>query len=545
MNNEKVAHIVTRVKATFSDFTRGQKAVTIVAVLVAVVGGVFFFMWSGKPTMTPLFTTAVSTEDASAISTQLTEAGVEYELGSGGTTFEVPQDQVDQIRLDLAGQGLPSKTDDTQGYGLVENAPMTASDEQQAVLIQRATEGELASAIKQIDTVAEATVHLALPKDDVFVRDQANPTASVLVTPKPNETLAATQVESIVHLVSASVPKLAPGNVTVADSSGRLLSAQGTLGAGMGEARLAQQQAVSGAIQTKIQAMLDKAVGAGNSTVTVDAQMNYDDSTVVSNEYIQPQAGAPPLVSDNSNETLAGTGQTPVGGVLGPDNIPVPQADAGNTQQNWEKTTTNEQQPYGTRQTTTEAATGALSNVSVAVLMDQRTTGAVNQQQIEDLVATAAGIDPARGDQVTVSKIPFDQSAAQASAEAAEAAAEQQRVDDMWTLAKNIGLALLLLLALIIGFASTRTRKREIEIEDTTFDEPGLPQLPSSGRAAELDSAPAAYELDGYDLPVVEATPVDPQSLARATAREEITGLVDDDPDEVARLLRGWMAERK
>ncbi|SNV25791.1 Flagellar M-ring protein [Dermatophilus congolensis] len=545
MKNEKIQHVVTRIKGTFNDFTRGQKAVTIIAALVAIAGAVVFFMWVSKPTMVPLYTTPVSDTDAAAIQSKLTSSGVKYTLS--GNTFQVPQDQRDKVRLDLAAENLPSKTDASQGYGLVEKAPVTASDEQQRILIQRATEGELASAIQKIDTVQEATVHLALPKEDVFVRQKTNPTASVLVKPKANQTVSASQVESIVHLVSASVPKLTPGNVTVTDSQGRLLSAQGTLSASAGEARLAQQQATSMALQTKIQAMLDKAVGMGNSTTTVNTDMNYDNSKVETNEYLQPKPGAPALQNDNTRETLTGSGQTPIGGVLGPDNIPVPNGNAGNSRQNWEKTTTKEVQPYGTRRTLTDQATGGVSRLNVAVMLDQRTTGAINQQQIQQLVATAAGINPQRGDVITVSKVPFDQTAAQAQAQADAAAAEQKRMDDLWALAKNIGLLLLLLLALLIGFLSTRTRKREVEIEESeSIDTPTLPELPGGrGALGELEGSPAAYDLDGDELPVVEATPVDPQSIARAAAREEISGLVEDSPEEVARLLRGWMAERK
>lgn len=547
MKNEKVQHVVTRVKGTFNDFTRGQKAVTIVAVLVALAGAVVFFMWSSRPTMVALYTTPVSTADGSVIQTKLQESGITHEIVNGGTGFRVPDSQVDQLRLDLAGEGIPSKTDAEQGWGIVENAPMTASDEQQRVLIQRATEGELANSIQKIDTVQAVDVNLALPNDDVFVREQAAPSAAVMLTPKSGQTVSATQVEAIVHLVSSSIPKMTPGAVTVTDSSGRLLSAQGMLGAGMGEARLAQQTAMSNAIQTKVQAMLDKAVGVNNSAVTVDAKVNYDNATIERNEYLPPPNGTPPLQEDTSTETLTGSGQTPVGGVLGPDNIPVPQANNANTNQDWNKETAKNVNAVGTQRTLTTPATGQISNLNVAVMLDQRTTGAYNQAQIEQLVATAAGIDAQRGDQVTVTKVPFDQTSAQARAAQDAAAAEQQRIDDLWTLAKNIGLALLLLLALLIGFRSTRTRRREVEIEEQTVEGLDLPELPGgSGAQAAIEGSPAAYELDYEDsLPVVEATPVDPQSVARASARQEIGQLVDDNPDEVARLLRGWMAERK
>lgn len=543
MRNQRVQQVITRVRRTFDGFTNGQRAVTIIAVVVAIVGGVFFYQWAAKPSMSPLFTTALSASDASAVVTKLQESGVAYELDSAGTTIKVPDDKVAQTRIDLAGAGLPAETKDSGGYASITNAPLTTSDAQQRILIKQATEGELKKSIEKIDTVQEATVQLALPENDVFTSEQAAPKASVMIRPKPNQTLTASQVEAIVHLVSSSIPKLDANNVTVTDSDGKLLSGSGSSGSGVSEARVAQQAAISSGISRTIQAMLDKTVGSGNSSVAVNADLNYDNTRIIKNEYLQPPANAKPLQSDTSTETMTGSGNTPVGGVLGPDNVPVPSASAAGGKSDYKKGTTKEINAIGTQQTTTDAATGGIRRVNVAVALDSRTTGAVNQAAIQQLVCGAAGIDAQRGDTCTVTKMPFDTQAAQAKAAEQAAIDAQKRQDDLIGLAKNIGLGLLLLLALLIGFRQSRKKTVVDAGELESVETPMLPELPGGAHAAIEAGRPAEFELDD-DLRVLEATPVDPQGQARVEAREEISTLVEENPDEVARLLRGWMAER-
>ncbi len=541
MKNARVQQIVTRVRSTFDGFTRGQRAITVIAVVLAIVGGVLFYRWASAPTMAPLYSN-LPAADTAAVQAKLNEMQVPNQLS--GTTIEVPREQVDQARVDLAAVNLPASTNNQDGYPLVENAPMTTSDAQQRVLIKRATEGELKKAIEKIDTVQSANVQLGLPEPDVFVRDQATTKASVLIQPKPNMSLSGGQVDAIGHLVASAVPKLDVANVTITDTDGSLLSGQGVAGAGMSEQRVAQQASYQSGISSQVQSMLDKTVGPGNSSVAVRADLDFSNTKEWTNEYIQPQAGAPPLQTDTTRELYTGSGQTPVGGVLGPDNIPVPNTNAGASNSNYAKNSDKSINPYGTRQTYRDGTAGQVRKLNVSVLLDSRTTGSAPLGPIQTAVCGAAGVDTTRGDVCTVAKVPFDQTGAKAAAATAAAAEQQARQDELIQLAKNIGLGLLLLLALLIGFRTNRRRTRTIEVgELESVDGPVLPELP--GAAAALEAGPAEFELDSDDaLRVLEATPVDPQSQARLEAREEIATLVNDNPDEVARLLRGWITER-
>ena len=545
--NQRFSSAFTKVKTTWGSFTAGQRAVTVIALVVALVGGIAFYQWASRPTMTPVFT-GLTSQDAGAITAKLDELGTPYELADGGSTVQVPAEQVAKTRIDLAAAGLPANTENSQGYGLLDQQNFASSDFQQKMAAKRATEGELQKAIDSLDAVQKSTVQLALPDEEVFTAAQTPTTASVLVTPKPSQQLNTGQVEAIVHLVSSAVPKLTANHVTVTDSSGRLLSAMGAGGAAsaIGDQRLAQAQGLSASAQQKIQAMLDKAVGPGNSSVTVTADLNFDNTKVQENAYLPAQPGAVPVQEDLETEKLRGNGQTPTGGVLGPDNITVPQGNAGQSNQQYDTEKRKTINPVGTKVTVTEQAPGRLARMNVAVMLDANKSAAINQNEMNALVAAAAGIDPARGDVVKVSRIPFDTQASAAAEAEAKAAAEKERQDQLIELAKNIGLALLLLLALLIGFRKSRTKTKTVEIGDlATYD---APILPTGGGMAmpipELPPAPAEYALEDDEMPVIEATPVDPQSEARIQARAEITALVEENPDEVARLLRGWIAER-
>ncbi len=542
MRNQRVQQVITRVRSTFDGFTRGQRAVTVIALVVAIVGGVIFYRWVSTPVMAPLFTN-LSAADTAAVQAALNEKGTPNQLN--GNTIEVPRDKVAQARIDLAAVKLPAATNQQDGYTLVENAPMTTSDAQQRVLIKRATEGELKKAIEKIDTVQSATVQLGLPEPDVFTRDQAQTTASVLIAPKPNESLTGGQVDAIGHLVASAVPKLDVANVTITDSTGKLLSGQGASGtSGMSEQRVAQQASYQAGISQQVQSMLDKTVGPGNSSVAVRADLDFSNTKEWTNEYIQPQAGAPPLQTDTTRELYTGAGQTPVGGVLGPDNIPVPNTNAGASNSNYTKNSEKSINPYGTKQTYRDGTAGQVRKLNVSVLLDSRKTGTAPLGPIQAAVCGAAGVDTTRGDVCTVAKVPFDTAAAQAAATAQAAAAEQARQAELIQLAKNVGLGLLLLLALLIGFRQNRKRTRTIEVgELESVNGPMLPELP--GAAAAIEAGPAEFELDSDEaLRVLEATPVDPQSQARLEAREEIATLVQENPDEAARLLRSWITER-
>lgn len=539
-NAMKLQAATGRVKRVFDGFTAGQRTITAIAVVVAIIGAVVFVSWAGKPSMTPLFT-GLSTTDASAITAKLAESGTPYELADSGHTVMIPAADVNQTRIDLAGQGLPAGGEDGEGgYGLFgKEQGITTSEKMTDVNIKRATEGELQKAIESIDKVSSARVLLAVPEDTPFTDEQAKTTASVTVGVKPNATLEPNKVEAIVHLVSTAVPKLDPAQVTVVDTRGNLLNTPGVAGAGNAEARMAQAQAYSAGVTQKVQAIMDKIVGPGNATVNVQSELNFDNTKVDQQEYLQGKPTDKPLYAEETSETLDGAGNVPQGGVLGPDSTLVPSGNARATQK-YESTKSKTNNAIGTRRTVTNAATGAVKRMSVSVIVNSRSAGALNAGPLKNQIVAAAGAVLPR-DTVEVSKMPFDTTAGEAAARAAEAEAAAARQSELLSLAKNVLLGLLLLAALLIGFRRSRSQTGTVDLGQLSSveDGPELPALAGPG----MEPQPLEYELED-ELPAIEAPAVDPQSEARLQARLEIGALVDENPDEVARLLRGWISER-
>src|SRR4051794_34172135 len=275
---------VRRVTDGFKSFTPGQKAVTIFAVLALIIGGYFFATWAAKPSYAILFNN-LSTKDASAIVDALQKSGTSYQLANDGATVLVPQDQVNNLRLQLSGEGLPNDSD--TGYALLDQQGITTSDFMQHTNYQRALEGELSNTIKSIGGVEAATVHLVIPQKDVFSDDQSKTTASVLVQTSPTKPLSNQQVQAIVHLVASSVEGLDPTQVTVAGADGKILSTGGGAPVATGGDSGADSQTVAfqNRMNTSLQNMLDSVVGPGHSVVTTTAQLDFDQTETTTKTY--------------------------------------------------------------------------------------------------------------------------------------------------------------------------------------------------------------------------------------------------------------------
>src|SRR6185312_3266151 len=185
-------------------------------------------------------------------------------------------------------------------------------------------EGELSNTIKSIEGVEAATVHLVIPQKDVFADNQDVPTASVLVQSSPNKPLSNQQVQAIVHLVASSVEGLDPTQVTVAGADGKILSTGGGAAVATGGDSGADSETVAfqNRMNQSLQNMLDSVVGPGHAVVTTTAQLDFDQTETTTKTYSSDPSVAA-LSERISREAYNGDGQGS-GGVLGPDNIQVP-----------------------------------------------------------------------------------------------------------------------------------------------------------------------------------------------------------------------------
>lgn len=518
---EQITGMLGRLQESVRQFTLAQRTLAVIGVAVLVLGLVALSAWLTKPSMSPLFS-GLSATDASAIVDQLDSQGVAYELTDGGSTVLVPASQVYPMRLAAASAGLPAASDGS-GYSLLDDMGMTSSEFQQQVTYQRALEGELAKTIGAINGVDAATVRLALPEDSVFVSQKADPTASVFVKTGPGVTLGTDKVQSIVHLVSAGIEGMSPTDVAVIDADGHVLSAVGGMaGGGLTNARTGEYES---RVASNVQQMLDKVVGVGNAVVSVTADLDYD-QTARTSETFSAGEELPPLNSATTLEEYSG-GQEAVGGVLGPDGVQTPVDDTNGTGAYRKETeTVNNAINKVTEQTTTTP--GGVSRQSVSVVVSQEAAAGIDMGDLREAVIAAAGVDIERGDVVSVSRMSFDTSTAEAARAALEAAEKEAQAAANGALIRNgaiaVALALALVLALVTAVRKSRRARRE------AIDLGALEMI--EARQAEVIEAPEPAPA----LPQVAEEP-DPITAKR----EDVLALAAEQPAEVAEMLRGWL----
>ncbi|MGY1723151.1 flagellar basal-body MS-ring/collar protein FliF [Blastococcus sp. SYSU DS0533] len=524
-----LAGTLERARSSFDTISLGQKVVIGLLLAGLTLGGFFFYSWITTPTQAPLFSN-LAASDASAIVEELNAQGVAYDLADGGSTIMVAKDKVYDLRLAMSGQGLPAGND--TGYALLDEQGITTSEFQQQVTYQRALEGELAKTLESLAGVNSAVVHVALPEDEVFVSDKAEPTASVLLDLAPGTALAGEQIQAVTNLVSSSIQGMDPDQVTVADSTGQVLSAAGTgVTAAAGDARSQVEQEYENRLSASAQRILDSVVGPGRSVVSVRADVDLSERSTTSKTY-QFDEGIPPISEQTTTEEYVGTG-APVGGVLGPENMPDAAENAGG-ESTYNKESTTANNAVGETTEVVQGAPGELNRLTVSVVMDADVAGNLNQQQMTDLMVTAVGLDEARGDDITVAALPFDATAAEAAAAAMEAAREAEASAQMWSLIRTGGIAAgIALVVLIVWLRSRRGADEEEEYEPLELDEEML---------AELDRLRVASTRE--EVPLTDAA-LELEAAERAKVRGEISTMVSERPDEVAAMLRGWLSESK
>ncbi len=538
----------TRLMDTVRQFTVAQRTIALIGVAVLVLGGVALANWLGKPTYAPLFT-GLSSSDASGVVAQLTKDKVDYQLADGGATILVPTSSVNAERLAAASAGLPSSS--TSGYSLLDKMGVTASEFQQNVTYKRAIEGELAKTIESIDGVSSASVQLAIPQQTVFTDQQQSPTASVFVN--VNTPLTSDQVGAVVHLVSAAYPGLTDANVSVVDQKGDTLSAVGGAAAGS-----AAEQANDYETSTKdaVQAMLDKVLGPGNSTVTVAADVSQSSGTKTSEAYTTPTQ-APVLSESNNDQKYSGTGaDSAASGVLGTDTTSTSGGTGTTTGSGGSYTSSQGVKNNAVDKTTTKETItpGTLNRQTIAVAVNASVAGRISTTQLQQMVANAAGVNASRGDTVSVTSVAFSNAAQKAAATALAASQSQQSKDQMTglieTAIKVVGG--LVLFVLVVGLLR-RLFKRP---EQTTVDGGTLNIVPSAppviadpslvGGATpgtlRAGTAPTAVLGSPFGAGPAGALAAGDPEFARLQA--DVDALAGADPAQTAEYLRALMGER-
>ena len=386
------------------------------AVTLAMVGFFAFIMVRmTTPEMVPLFTD-LTLSDSGSILKELDRQGITYEMKNGGSVVMVPRSKVARLRMKLAEDGLPKGGG--VGYEIFDKSDtLGATSFVQNINHLRALEGELARTIHSIDQVEAARVHLVLPQRQLFSRDKAEPSASIVL--KVRGTLQAQQVRAIRHLVASAVNGLKPARISVVDESGKLLAD------GSGDTELTAQGAderkvaFESRMRQEVKNIVDSVVGAGHARVQVTADFDFKRITQTSSKY-DPDGRV--VRSSQTREEEDTSGRNKVGGAVSVSNELPGTGASGQTANNGDRSHKSEEVVnYEISHTskTEVLEPGRLNRISAAVLVDgiytknakgEMVYQARTKQEIDRiaaLVRSAIGFDGKRGDQVEVVNLRF------------------------------------------------------------------------------------------------------------------------------------------
>lgn len=525
-----------------------RSKLTMGAGLLALAGAVLAVtLWSSQGDYRPLFT-GLADKDGGAVIGQLAAMNVPYKHEAGGTIL-VPAGQVYELRMKLAAAGLPKGGNgSTAGFELLDKSSIGQTQFNERLNFQRALEGELTRTITAMSDVADARVHLAIPQQNGFFREQQKPSASVMLTLRGGRTLDRSQIAGIVHLVSSSVPELNPKAVSVLDQTGALLSQTNADTAnGLDNQQLQYKQQVEAGYNKRIFELLEPVVGRDNLRSTVAADLDFSQTEATAEEYRPnqgPNTQASVRSSQSNEQTNTGNGQAtgvpgaatnqppvpataPINGASAP--LQPAQGSGGNNSSRREQVTNYE---LDKTVRVTRGSVGNVKRLNAAVVVNQRqvtdakgktTTQPVPPEELArltDLVKEAMGFSADRGDSVKVISAPFISD----KTEPADLPLwKQPWLMDL--LRSAIVPTACVLIALIAVFGMIRpairaaTAKPEEEEKPETVDEV-------------VDDAELMPSADG--MPKLEA-PLHNEKLDRARQ------LARDNPVAVANIVRDWM----
>lgn len=521
-----------RYKNLWTRFSKRQRYIMLgsaLAILVAIIG---LSAWYGnKPDMVPLFTN-MEAKDAGEVAAKLKESKINYEVQETkqGTTILVPSKNVHDARLDLASQGLPRGN---KGFEIFDDSKLGVTEFQNKVNFLQALQGELTRTIEQIEAVEKARVHIVLPEDSLYKKNEKPATASIMLRLKPQAELSKKEIKGIVNLAANSIQGLKPENITIVDDTGKILNdpdenEENSVGAKT-MTQLDMTKKVQDNIQKSIQTLLDQSLGEGRAFARVNVELDFDDRTTDKQTFT-------PVVDDSGiirsqqdvSESYNGTSTQPGGAAGVQSNVPGYVAQNGNSNAEYSKKESTKNYEINEEKSKVVAAPGSIRRLNVAVLVNDD-VNATQQDSIMRTVSSAAGINQDRGDTISVEPLPF--STELRDRRAAEEQAAKDREDRIFYM--QIAAALLVL-ALIVGAIMMRRRKKQQE----------LAALEEQRRLEEEEKARLAAEraerVDAGEVGEEELTEEEQRHL---TEKQTLQQLIDQKPAEVAMLIKTWLSE--
>jgi flagellar M-ring protein FliF len=527
-----------------------QKITLIALILAAVVVIPLLVTWATQPSYAVAFS-GMAEEDAGEVIQKLTEANIPYKLQGTGTIL-VPQDQVYEVRLQMAREGLPQNG--TVGFELFSGSTLGMTEFTQKVNYQRAIEGELERTIGSLAPVQAVRVHIVTPEKTLLTSEQSPTTASIVLQLSSSRSLDQAQVQSITHLVASSVEGLKPENVVVVDSTGRMLASgtgsEAAAGAtGQSDSRRAAEAAAAIALQQKAEVLLAQVLGPNRSVVQVDVSLDWTQKETTSQNFEPTPAAIRSSQKTTENYVTAG-GTT--GGVPGANsNLPTPVATTSATGSSSNYTRSDEVINYeiSSSQTHEIITPGSIKRISLSVLVDN-VTDANQLTSLKNAVSAAVGIDEARGDKLVVENTTFDKSFVSTQEEDLK---ESSQSELYWRIGEIAGAVILLIILLVY----VQKLLKNLKLASADAWVPVMKPLSEAALSAPMSQSNPMFaaSLNAH------APALNPAGNAEQAARFEqmikphkanpedeqlqkvLTRMTEENPASVAEIIQMWLTE--
>lgn len=539
---------------TFKKLSLLQRVSLLAATVATFATVVVLILWANKPAYKTLYND-LSEQDIKEVTQALGSKNEPYKVS--GNSVEITGD-VYQTRIDLALQGLPKNNG--VGFELFDDAKLGMTEFMQNVNYQRALEGEIARSIMALNEVVQAKVHLSIPKDRIFVSEDDEAKASVVMRLMPGAAVKPDQVRAITHLVASAVRGLSPNSVQVLDTNGNLLSDfltdESNNTAYVTQSQLEHQRQIEKDLEKKLQGLLSVTLGSGNYVARVAVEMDFNKKEITREEY----GDTPVLRSQHSLEINArndGKGPQGIPGVE--SNLAEPDLLINGIMSEYNKS--EETQNFEISKTVTheQKNSGILKRITVSVVVDDKSvvsddngTRVVNKvartdddiAKIRAAVFSAVGADNARGDVIEVTNISFDTTADYIEYESQEKAKYMEWI----SIAAKYGSAVLIILLFFLLLVRPILKKLE---NAKTIDEEALGESALDAQISTLDITVGGEE-SGFPKTIEElereieselneSIPVDVEAVKSKVMLKKIEEASGDDPESIANLIRALL----
>ena len=521
MEHNYINLLASDIKRLWNGMDSAQKFGMLAIVIVTLVAATYFLSKAMEPDWAILYTD-LNEPNAVAVIEGLKKNGYPYKLSDDKKTILVPSNIRDDLRVFVVENDLI--TNETSGFELLDDMQLGSTDFKNKLTKQRIYQGELTRALEKMHGIKYAKVQLAEPERSIFQDKDEAPSASVMLVLEPGYRLKTTQVNAIKNLVAFSVPRLRPENVFITDQAGQSLSdevAKNSTDMESFKINLENQTA------QKVQKVLEKIVGAGNITVQVSADVDFNSAKATIESYI-------PV--GNSAQGVMASSQTEIETYENPNQIPIQNgvtANPKNLNYSKEKSSVNYNVSKEIKQVV--YAPGTIKRLTIAVAVNKILTES-EKEEIKNLVLSASGSNYERGDVITVSGLQFEG----AVAESIKLQKDEENYRNELIINTIFDQILPLVVMFILGLFALLTLKGVLD----RFMPKSRPRIDSASNSTSIALANAEEALAQIEKdPIANLKKKAYTQTEKETVISELNDVIMQSPEDAAKLITSYLKD--